>query len=66
MRKGDKPITQRPGRAGRPPKAPSEKRDHKITVSLTSAEGAKIKAKAGLAGEATYLYDLLLRAGAFK
>ena len=51
---------------GRPRKKPAEKRDYKITLSLTKAEGAKIKEKAGLAGEATYLYDLLEKAGAFK
>ena len=51
---------------GRPRKKPAEKRDYKITLSLTKAEGAKIKEKAGLAGEATYLYDLLEKAGGFK
>jgi len=51
---------------GRPRKKPAEKRDYKITLSLTKAEGAKIKESAGLAGEATYLYDLLEKAGTFK
>jgi hypothetical protein len=50
---------------GRPRKDPEEKRDYKITLSLTKAEGAIIKSKAGLAGEATYLYDLLKKADAF-
>jgi hypothetical protein len=53
-------------RIGRPPKKPSEKRDYKITLSLTRAEGAKISQKSGLAGEATYLYDQLLKAGVFN
>ena len=51
---------------GRPRKRPEDKRDYKVTLSLTRAEGAKIKDKAGLAGEATYLYDLLKKAGAFS
>ena len=51
---------------GRPRKRPEDKRDYKVTLSLTRAEGAKIKAEAGLAGEATYLYDLLKKAGAFS
>lgn len=59
------PLTPRK-RIGRPPKKPSEKRDYKITLSLTRAEGAKISQKSGLAGEATYLYDKLLKAGVFN
>lgn len=51
---------------GRPRKRPEDKRDYKVTLSLTRSEGAKIKDKAGLAGEATYLYDLLKKAGAFS
>jgi hypothetical protein len=51
---------------GRPRKPLEDKRDYKVTLSLTRAEGAKIKDKAGLAGEATYLYDLLKKAGAFS
>ncbi len=54
------------GRVGRPKKAVAEKRDYKITLSLTQGEGAKIAAKAGLAPEAAYLYALLEKAGAFK
>lgn len=50
---------------GRPRKAPKDKRDYKITLSLTKSEGTVVKEKAGLAGEATYLYDLLEKAGAF-
>jgi len=44
------------GRVGRPPKGKTEKRSYKVTLSLTPAEGAKIAEKAGLAGEATFLY----------
>jgi|TARA_R110001592_G_C13190379_1_gene752510 hypothetical protein len=50
---------------GRPRKDPKDKRDYKITLSLTKSEGMTINEKAGLAGEATYLYDLLKKAGAF-
>ncbi|MEM9880137.1 MAG: hypothetical protein AAF862_12760 [Pseudomonadota bacterium] len=59
------PIT---GKAvgGRPKKAPEEKRDYKITLSLTQAEGEKISSKAGLAGDATYLYAMLKEQGAFQ
>ena len=58
-------TTAKPKTIGRPRKRPEDKRDYKVTLSLTRAEGAKIKAEAGLAGEATYLYDLLKKAGAF-
>jgi len=54
------------GRVGRPPKEKTEKRSYKVTLSLTPAEGAKIAEKAGLAGEATYLYAFLKDSGAFK
>ena len=55
-----------PKAVGRPRKRPEDRRDYKVTLSLTKAEGAKIKDKAGLAGEATYLYALLEKAGAFN
>ena len=61
-------LSAEPGKRktiGRPRKDPKDKRDYKITLSLTKSEGRAIKAKAGLAGEATYLYDLLQKAGAF-
>lgn len=54
------------GRTGRPPKHAAEKRDYKITLSLTQAEGAVVREKAGLAGAATYLYATLQQAGVFK
>lgn len=60
-----RPVT-RQSRVGRPKKAPAEKRDYKIVLSLTKAEGAKIRANAGLAAEATYLYDILKKTGVFK
>ena len=64
----DKPAVTRLTKkaVGRPKKKPAEKRDYKITLSLTQAEGKKIAAKAGLAGEATYLYAMLEKAGIFK
>ena len=54
-----KTLTISTGRVGRPPKGKTEKRSYKITLSLTPAEGAKIAEKAGLAGEATFLYAFL-------
>lgn len=53
------------GRVGRPPKEKTEKRSYKITLSLTPAEGEKIAEKAGLAGEATFLYAFLKDSGIF-
>ena len=58
------PLHQR--RVGRPKKAPSEKRDYKITLSLTQTEGAKVSEKAGLVNEATYLYAMLEKTGLFR
>ena len=55
----------KPGRVGRPPKGKTEKRSYKITLSLTPAEGEKIAEKAGLAGEATFLYAFLKDSGVF-
>lgn len=51
---------------GRPRLDENQRRDYKITLSITQAQGQKIKNKAGLAGEATYLYDLLEKADAFE
>lgn len=59
------PLTGRK-QVGRPRKKPEEKRDYKITLSLTQAEGQKIKEKAGLAGEATLVYAELEKLGLFK
>jgi len=53
-------------RVGRPKKAPAEKRDYKITLSLTQTEGAKVSEKAGLVNEATYLYAMLEKTGLFR
>ncbi len=51
---------------GRPKKKPAEKRDYKITLSLTDGEGHKVQEKAGLAPEAAVIYDHLLKNGFFK
>jgi len=50
---------------GRPKKSEQEKRDFKITLSITQSEGQKILDKSGLADNATYLYDFLKKNGAF-
>jgi len=60
-----KQVSKAP-KIGRPKKSEEEKRDFKITLSLTQGEGEKILEKAGLADKATYLYDFLQKAGAFK
>lgn len=44
---------------GRPAKPKAEKRSYKVVLSLTEAEGEKLSGKAGLAGDATYLYAKL-------
>lgn len=59
------PASDASGRIGRPPKRPAEKRSYKVTLSLTPAEGRKLAEKAGLAGEATYLYAFLTDNGLF-
>lgn len=46
-------------------KPPEEKRSHKILLSLTEGEGAKIKEKAGMVPIATYLVALLREQGLF-
>lgn len=63
--KGQKPLTGKEGQVGRPPKAKEEKRDYKITLSLTQGQGAKLKDKAGLASEAAVIYDHLQKTGFF-
>lgn len=50
---------------GRPPKPKEEKRDQKVTLSLTQAEKAVVVKKAGLAPEATFLLAELRKAGVF-
>lgn len=52
-----------PKQYGRPKKVAAEKRSYKITLSLTPIEGAAVAKKAGLAGEATYLYAMLKQHG---
>ena len=51
---------------GRPPKPKDEKRSYKVTISLTEAQGALVKAKAGLANEAAIIYDHLVKTGFFR
>ena len=52
-------------KVGRPPKPKADKRDYKITLSLTQAQGATVKDKAGLATEAAVIYDHLVKTGFF-
>jgi len=59
-------IKSETGRVGRPPKEKTAKRSYKITLSLTPAEGCKIAEKAGLAGEATFLYAFLKDSDIFE
>jgi hypothetical protein len=47
------------GKTGPKPKAPSEKRSHRVMLSLTPSEAAILKEKAGLAGEATVVLAFL-------
>lgn len=44
---------------GRPAKPKAEKRSYKVVLSLTESEGEMLSNKAGLAGDATYLYAKL-------
>ena len=52
-------------KVGRPKVPAHQKRSYKITLSLTEAQGETVREKAGLASEATYLYDQLKKAGVF-
>ena len=60
------PKAANTGTPGRPAKPKAEKRSHKVQLSLTPSEGAKLAEKAGLAGEATYLYAKLKEMGIFE
>lgn len=53
-------------KVGRPRKKLSEKRDYKISLSLTEEEGNTIRKKAGLAGDATFVYALLKEQKVFE
>ena len=55
------PMRKRVG--GRPAKSKAEKRTYKVVLSLTEAEGKALSNKAGLAGDATYLYAQLKEIG---
>lgn len=50
---------ERGRKTGPKPKAPSEKRSHRVMLSLTPSEAATLKQKAGLAGEATVIMAFL-------
>ncbi len=63
---GGTAVTGRKGQVGRPPKAKGEKRDYKITLPVTQAQGDLIRHKAGLAGEASIIYDHLKKTGFFE
>lgn len=47
------------GVGGRPTKPKAEKRSYKVVLSLTESEGRALTEKAGLAGDATYVYAKL-------
>ena len=61
----EKAVESTKGQGGRPRKAKAEKRSYRVAVALTEAEGAILAEKAGLVPEATYLYDVLKKAGMF-
>lgn len=52
-------VQQKRGKTGPKPKAPSEKRSHRVMLSLTPSEAVILKEKAGLAGEATVVLAFL-------
>ena len=63
-----RPVERTPKKraaVGRPKKPPQNKRDQKITLSLTKKEKQVISEKAGLIPEATYLLSKLRKAGLF-
>lgn len=64
--RNERPVTRKAKAVGRPPKPKAEKRDYKITLSLTKDQGHKIKAKAGIASEAALIYDYLEKTGFFE
>ena len=46
-------------------KKPEEKRDFKVVLSLTQAEGEVLLGKSGLVDKATYVYSELKKQGMF-
>ncbi len=52
-------------RTGPKPKPQSEKRSHRVMLSLTPSEGTISKERAGLAGEATMIMAFLKEHGYF-
>jgi len=63
---GEAPEPNQRGKTGPRPKPPSEKRSHRVMLSLTPAEAATLKDKAGLAGEATVIMAFLQELGFFE
>lgn len=67
-----RPVQERQAReqnkrvGGRPAKPKAEKRSYKVVLSLTESEGRALSEKAGLAGDATYLYAKLKELGVIK
>ena len=53
------PPPETRSKTGPKPKAPSEKRSHRVMLSLTPSEAAILKENAGLAGEATVIMAFL-------
>ena len=51
------------GVGGRPAIPKAEKRSYKVVLSMTESEGRALSKKAGLAGDATYLYAKLKELG---
>ena len=45
------------------PTTSTEKRTHRITVAFTPSQGEELKGKAGIAGQATFIYHELIKAG---
>lgn len=56
---GSAPAPKKRNKTGPKPKVPSEKRSHRVMLSLTPSEAAILKEKAGLAGEATVVLAFL-------
>lgn len=59
-----KPPAKPKMKVGRPPKA-GEKRTHRLTVCFTETERAKLRERAGMVAEGTYLLAFLREHGLF-
>lgn len=60
-----RPRVEKRPKVGRPRKEKTEKRNQKVTLSLTDAEREKVKEKSGMVAEATYLLSVLRQSGVF-